>query len=141
MGIPLNVLIVVFDRPPGHPNPSIVHQFRRSRPQRPAPIEARAGALPALGIAIVRTAFAGATTGQQLLYALDEQVRRFEVEGLVTKHELYDLAGLVLDEGEGPTGENAAGELVALLRETAGYPREHLSGRRGGASGRRGRDR
>ena len=28
-----------------------------------------------------RTAFAGATTGQQLLYALDEQVRRFEVAG------------------------------------------------------------
>ena len=27
-----------------------------------------------------RTAFAGATTGQQLLYALDEQVRRWEVE-------------------------------------------------------------
>src|SRR5699024_10460143 len=34
-----------------------------------------------------RTAFAGATTGQQLLYALDEQVRRYEVEGLVTKYE------------------------------------------------------
>ena len=28
-----------------------------------------------------RTAFAGATTGQQLLYALDEQVRRHEVDG------------------------------------------------------------
>src|SRR5208283_6151123 len=28
-----------------------------------------------------RTAFAGATTGQQLLYALDEQVRRWEVAG------------------------------------------------------------
>ena len=28
-----------------------------------------------------RTAFAGATTGQQLLYALDEQVRRYEVDG------------------------------------------------------------
>ena len=28
-----------------------------------------------------RTAFAGATTGQQLLYALDEQVRRHEVAG------------------------------------------------------------
>jgi len=27
-----------------------------------------------------RTAFAGATTGQQLLYALDEQVRRHEAE-------------------------------------------------------------
>ena len=34
-----------------------------------------------------RTAFAGATTGQQLLYALDEQVRSFEVDGLVTKYE------------------------------------------------------
>ena len=34
-----------------------------------------------------RTAFAGATTGQQLLYALDEQVRRFESEGLVKKYE------------------------------------------------------
>src|SRR3954451_258936 len=32
-----------------------------------------------------RTAFAGATTGQQLLYALDEQVRRFEVGGKVQK--------------------------------------------------------
>ena len=31
-----------------------------------------------------RTAFAGATTGQQLLYALDEQVRRYEAEGKVT---------------------------------------------------------
>ena len=29
-----------------------------------------------------RTAFAGATTGQQLLYALDEQVRRWEVAGI-----------------------------------------------------------
>ncbi|MEI0737856.1 FAD-binding protein [Paenibacillus sp. JTLBN-2024] len=34
-----------------------------------------------------RTAYAGATTGQQLLYALDEQVRRHETAGLVTKHE------------------------------------------------------
>src|SRR5580658_5830087 len=32
-----------------------------------------------------RTAFAGATTGQQLLYALDEQVRRHESEGKVRK--------------------------------------------------------
>ena len=30
-----------------------------------------------------RTAFAGATTGQQLLYALDEQVRRFETSEVV----------------------------------------------------------
>jgi succinate dehydrogenase / fumarate reductase flavoprotein subunit len=48
-----------------------------------------------------RTAFAGATTGQQLLYALDEQVRRFEVAGLVRKLEFADLVGLVLEEGDG----------------------------------------
>ncbi|SVB74867.1 uncharacterized protein METZ01_LOCUS227721, partial [marine metagenome] len=30
-----------------------------------------------------RTAFAGATTGQQLVYALDEQVRRFQHDGAV----------------------------------------------------------
>ncbi len=47
-----------------------------------------------------RTAFAGATTGQQLLYALDEQVRRFEVEGLVDKHEMWEFLGLVRD-GDG----------------------------------------
>ena len=45
-----------------------------------------------------RTAFAGATTGQQLLYALDEQVRRYEVEGLVTKYEGWEFIGAVLDE-------------------------------------------
>jgi len=45
-----------------------------------------------------RTAFAGATTGQQLLYALDEQVRRFEVEGLVTKYESWEFIGAVIDE-------------------------------------------
>ena len=45
-----------------------------------------------------RTAFAGATTGQQLLYALDEQVRRWESEGLVKKYEYWDFLGPILDE-------------------------------------------
>ncbi|WNS78530.1 succinate dehydrogenase flavoprotein subunit [Domibacillus sp. DTU_2020_1001157_1_SI_ALB_TIR_016] len=45
-----------------------------------------------------RTAFAGATTGQQLLYALDEQVRRFEVQGLVTKFEGWEFLGAIVDE-------------------------------------------
>ncbi|WP_257346452.1 succinate dehydrogenase flavoprotein subunit [Pseudalkalibacillus decolorationis] len=45
-----------------------------------------------------RTAFAGATTGQQLLYALDEQVRRYEVQGLVTKYEGWDFQSAVLDD-------------------------------------------
>ena len=45
-----------------------------------------------------RTAFAGATTGQQLLYALDEQVRRWEVAGLVTKYEGWEFLKVVLDD-------------------------------------------
>ena len=45
-----------------------------------------------------RTSFAGATTGQQLLYALDEQVRRREVEGTVKKWEFWDFLGPVLDD-------------------------------------------
>ena len=45
-----------------------------------------------------RTAFAGATTGQQLLYALDEQVRRHEVAGLVRKYEYWEFLGLVRDD-------------------------------------------
>jgi succinate dehydrogenase / fumarate reductase flavoprotein subunit len=44
-----------------------------------------------------RTAFAGATTGQQLLYALDEQVRRWETEGRVTKYEYWEWLGTVKD--------------------------------------------
>jgi succinate dehydrogenase / fumarate reductase flavoprotein subunit len=45
-----------------------------------------------------RTAFAGATTGQQLLYALDEQVRKYEVDGLVNKYEGWEFLGIVLDD-------------------------------------------
>jgi len=44
-----------------------------------------------------RTAFAGATTGQQLLYALDEQVRRYESEGKVRKYEHWEFLSAVLD--------------------------------------------
>jgi succinate dehydrogenase / fumarate reductase, flavoprotein subunit len=46
-----------------------------------------------------RTAFAGATTGQQLLYALDEQVRRHEAEGRVKKFEGWNFLSAVIDEG------------------------------------------
>jgi succinate dehydrogenase / fumarate reductase, flavoprotein subunit len=45
-----------------------------------------------------RTAFAGASTGQQLLYALDEQVRRFEASGKVRKFEHWEMLSLVLDD-------------------------------------------
>jgi succinate dehydrogenase flavoprotein subunit len=44
-----------------------------------------------------RTAFAGATTGQQLLYALDEQVRRHEADGKVKKYEAWEFLSAVRD--------------------------------------------
>src|SRR6202045_672546 len=45
-----------------------------------------------------RTAFAGATTGQQLLYALDEQVRRAESENKVKKFEGWTFLSAVIDD-------------------------------------------
>jgi len=45
-----------------------------------------------------RTAFCGASTGQQLLYALDEQVRRQEAKGRVEKFENHEFMRLILDE-------------------------------------------
>jgi succinate dehydrogenase / fumarate reductase flavoprotein subunit len=50
------------------------------------------------GTLFKRTAFAGATTGQQLIYALDEQVRRWESEGLVTKYEFWEFLGPIMDD-------------------------------------------
>jgi len=47
-----------------------------------------------------RTHFAGATTGQQLMYALDEQVRRHEAAGKVVKYEFWEFLAPVI-EGEG----------------------------------------
>ncbi|MEX2215552.1 MAG: succinate dehydrogenase flavoprotein subunit [Phycisphaeraceae bacterium] len=45
-----------------------------------------------------RTHFAGASTGQQLIYALDEQVRRYEAEGKVNKHEFWEFLYPVIDD-------------------------------------------
>ena len=47
-----------------------------------------------------RTHFAGATTGQQLLYALDEQTRRYEAEGKIKKYEFWEFLWPIVD-GEG----------------------------------------
>src|SRR5581483_4097903 len=46
-----------------------------------------------------RTFFAGATTGQQLLYALDEQTRRWETQGRVTKYEFWEFLWPVIHDG------------------------------------------
>ncbi len=45
-----------------------------------------------------RTAFCGASSGQQMLYALDEQVRRYEAKGRVKKWENHEFMRLVMDE-------------------------------------------
>ncbi|MFC3040048.1 succinate dehydrogenase flavoprotein subunit [Virgibacillus xinjiangensis] len=69
-----------------------------------------------------RTAYAGATTGQQLLYALDEQVRRFEVEGLVTKYEGWEFLGTVLDDdgrGRGIVGQDIKTHEIKSFRSDA----------------------
>ncbi|CAM3372998.1 succinate dehydrogenase flavoprotein subunit [Brevibacillus invocatus] len=69
-----------------------------------------------------RTAFAGATTGQQLLYALDEQVRRYEAEGLVTKYEYWDFLGAVLDDSgtcRGITAQNLRSGEIESFRADA----------------------
>ena len=57
-----------------------------------------------------RTAYAGATTGQQLLYALDEQSRRAEVEGKVNKFEFWEFLGIVRDQG-------GAGKCIGIVAQ------------------------
>ncbi|WP_339319027.1 succinate dehydrogenase flavoprotein subunit [Paenibacillus sp. FSL R10-2734] len=64
-----------------------------------------------------RTAFAGATTGQQLLYALDEQVRRWESEGLVTKRENWEFLSAIIDD-EGVCRGISAQNLKTMEIET-----------------------
>lgn len=46
-----------------------------------------------------RTHFAGASTGQQLLYALDEQTRRHASDGKVTKYEFWEFLRPIVEDG------------------------------------------
>jgi succinate dehydrogenase / fumarate reductase flavoprotein subunit len=70
-----------------------------------------------------RTAFAGATTGQQLLYALDEQVRRFESEGKVTKYEGWEFLSAIVD-GNGVARGITAMDLRSM--EVRAFPAEAI---------------
>jgi len=65
------------------------------------------------GTLFKRTAFAGATTGQQLLYALDEQVRRWQTAGSVKKYEFWDFLGPILDD-QGVCRGAVAQDLVTM---------------------------
>jgi len=74
------------------------------------------------GTQMHRTAYAGATTGQQLLYALDEQVRRYEVEGLVTKFEGWEFLEAVIDEngvGKGIVAQDVKTHEIRAFRSDA----------------------
>src|SRR5689334_7803243 len=64
-----------------------------------------------------RTAFAGATTGQQLLYALDEQVRRAEVAGHVRRFERHEFVSAILDDN-GVCRGIVAMDLASMQLET-----------------------
>src|SRR5216683_1450259 len=70
-----------------------------------------------------RTAFAGATTGQQLLYALDEQVRRYEAEGKVTKYEGWEFLSAVLDSKGACRGITA---MDLRTMETRSFPADAI---------------
>ena len=67
-----------------------------------------------------RTHFAGATTGQQLLYALDEQCRRWEAAGLITKYEFWDFLSPVLSDNGVCSGIVAQDLRTMQIREFRG---------------------
>jgi succinate dehydrogenase / fumarate reductase flavoprotein subunit len=61
-----------------------------------------------------RTFYAGATTGQQLLYALDEQTRRAEADGKVRKFEFWEFLWPVINDG--PDGPHCVGIVAQDMR-------------------------
>jgi len=81
------------------------------------------------GTLFKRTAFAGATTGQQLLYALDEQVRRWEVAGKIKKYEFWDFLGPILDDN-GVCRGGIAQDLVSM--EIRAFPADAVVAATGG---------
>ncbi len=70
------------------------------------------------GVKHHRVAFSGSTTGQQLLYALDEQVRRWEDQGKVRRFEGWEFLSALLDDDgccRGITAQHlASGEIRAF---------------------------
>jgi succinate dehydrogenase / fumarate reductase flavoprotein subunit len=64
------------------------------------------------GVKNRRTLFAGASTGQQLLYGVDQEVRRQESLGRIQKYEWWEFLSLVLD------GQGACKGIVAMNLRT-----------------------
>jgi len=69
------------------------------------------------GVKNKRTCFAGASTGQQLLYGVDQHVRKLEDQGLVEKLEWWEFLSLVLDD-EGRTRGIVAMDLRTMELRT-----------------------
>jgi len=78
--------------------PEIIYMFDRMGVMFNRTMEGNLDVRAFGGAKFKRTVFAGATTGQQLLYALDEQVRRFTAEGMVKQWIGYDFQRLIVDE-------------------------------------------
>ncbi|HEY9885770.1 MAG TPA: succinate dehydrogenase (quinone) flavoprotein subunit, partial [Vampirovibrionales bacterium] len=73
---------------------------------------------------------AGATTGQQLIYALDEQVRRYEAKGLIEKYESWEYLSTIFDE-QGVCCGIVAQDLVTM--EIKSFPVDAVIMATGGA--------
>ena len=95
-----------------HAAPSIIHMFDRMGVMFNRTSEGNLDFRRFGGSLFHRTAYAGATTGQQLMYALDEQVRRYEVEGLVQKFEGWEFLRVILDD------QGVCRGMVAIHMET-----------------------
>jgi succinate dehydrogenase / fumarate reductase flavoprotein subunit len=80
--------------------PGIIHTFERMGVTFSRTAEGLLDLRLFGGVKNRRTAFAGASTGQQLLYGVDQEVRRQEALGRVTKYEWWEFLSLVRD-GQG----------------------------------------
>lgn len=78
--------------------PSIIYMFDRMGVPFDRTKEGLIDLSLSSGSLFKRSIFAGSLTSQQLLYALDSQLRRYESEGLIQKYEGWDFLSAVLDE-------------------------------------------
>ncbi|PIR00253.1 MAG: succinate dehydrogenase flavoprotein subunit [Nitrospinae bacterium CG11_big_fil_rev_8_21_14_0_20_45_15] len=81
-----------------HQAPAIIHLLDRIGVAFNRTEEGRLAFRRFGGTLYSRTAFAGATTGQQLVYSLDEQVRRYEHDGMVERLEWHEYLSAIIDE-------------------------------------------
>lgn len=78
--------------------PGIIHMFDRMGVMFNRTPEGLIDLRRAGGTKFNRVAFAGGTTGQQMLYALDEQIRKLEDKGQVEVLYPFDFLGAVIDD-------------------------------------------